>query len=303
MFLVFLLVVASYTVWIGFSLKYSAFFAHANAFGAYNFFIGFFFVALALETRGSETKFWKLAAALALFFVLLSCSRSVWMSTLASMVTYALWPVISRRKALFFSYLLVGFLVVAAIIILLPSELVIESLSPLNELSLQYTGARATSGRERLWPLLLHQASRSILLGHGPGAQPADFFYVREISSHNLYLQILLQVGAVGLGSLALLFYCIWQLFWKGRHDSRVRLCASFFVALLIHQCFEVNLTQNNLAIGLLVWTVVGIGVSRSLRTTVPPTLSQAARVKRKWSAIPRRLNLQFAPRQNRGTG
>ena len=302
-FLAFVLVVAVYTVWIGFSLKYSAFFANANAFGAYNFFIGFFFVALALETRGSEKKFWQLAASIAFFFVLLSCSRSVWMATVACGATFGLWPVISRWKTLFFSYLVVGLLVIVAIIILLPSDLVIDSLSPLNEFSLKYMGARATTGRERLWPLLLYQASRSILLGYGPGAQPTDFFYVREISSHNLYLQILLQVGAVGLTSLALLFFCIWQLFWKGRHHARVRLCASFFVALLIHQCFEVNLTQNNLAIGLLVWTVVGIGVSRSLRQTAPSVLSGATVAQQKRPAFPPRLDLPFASRQHRGAG
>ena len=43
---------------------------------------------------------------------------------------------------------------------------------------------------------------------------------------------------------------------------------ASLLVGVLVHECFEVSLTQNNFDVGLLFWVVLGISVSASsLRT------------------------------------
>ena len=43
---------------------------------------------------------------------------------------------------------------------------------------------------------------------------------------------------------------------------------ASLLVGVLVHECLEVSLTQNNFDVGLLFWVVLGISVSASsLRT------------------------------------
>ena len=39
------------------------------------------------------------------------------------------------------------------------------------------------------------------------------------------------------------------------------RLTGSFLIGILIHESFEVNLIQNNLTIGIVMWSVLAVGI------------------------------------------
>jgi len=86
-------------------------------------------------------------------------------------------------------------------------------------------------------------------------------------SSHNLYLQTTLQVGFVGLAALFVLLWVVWRQLWHRRRTPFARVAGAFLVGTLVHQMFEVSLTQVNLANGFLVWLVLAIGSSRAEAT------------------------------------
>lgn len=48
-----------------------------------------------------------------------------------------------------------------------------------------------------------------------------------------------------------------------------IKLSASFLIAVIIHQTFELTFTQNNFGIGLIQWLVILIGLSVDLKTSL----------------------------------
>ena len=118
--------------------------------------------------------------------------------------------------------------------------------------------------KKDIWLALIELIKQRLLIGYGASASPQQFLPI-GLSSHNLYLQIALQSGLTGLALLILLFWNIWKLFYRKVDSIYVKLAASFFVAAMVYQLFEVSLTQNNLAIGILIWLITSIGVSKSI--------------------------------------
>jgi O-antigen ligase len=133
----------------------------------------------------------------------------------------------------------------------------------LQELSLRMTGQNLFSGRHLFWDDLGAAISARPWFGYGAGAT-AEAITGYSWSSHNLYLQTALQTGVVGLGLLVFFLWTIWAQFRPGYTDIGARVAASFFAGVLVHQVFEVSLTQNNIATGFLAWIIVSIGLSRS---------------------------------------
>ncbi|GKV64674.1 hypothetical protein NCCP2331_08270 [Sporosarcina sp. NCCP-2331] len=117
------------------------------------------------------------------------------------------------------------------------------------------------SGREAIWVPLIEIINNHPFIGHGPGVTTEHVMSL-DFSSHNLYLQVALQNGYIGLALLLLLFFIIWISFWKVRKDNTIKLVSSFFIAILIHQLFEVSFTQNQLTVGMLQWLIISVGFS-----------------------------------------
>ena len=62
-----------------------------------------------------------------------------------------------------------------------------------------------------------------------------------------------------------LLLIKIWSLYYLNKKNKIVKISASYFVGVLIHQVFELSLTQNNLPFGLIAWVIIAIGIKYSL--------------------------------------
>lgn len=132
----------------------------------------------------------------------------------------------------------------------------------INQLLIDTTQRSLYSGRQELWPLILVKISESPLIGHGSGATPQNLLNV-ELSSHNLYLQVLLQVGVLGLGVLIVLLLSIWDNMARALNIPRVRFAAAAFLSIILHQMSEVSLIQNQFAMGILQWTLIGLATSQ----------------------------------------
>jgi O-antigen ligase len=127
----------------------------------------------------------------------------------------------------------------------------------------KYTGKNLLSGRDYIWNILLDLISNKLWLGYGAGALPSHFFDT-DLSSHNLYLQISLQVGILGLILLLIFLYFIWMKLRLSLNDKKTALVASYFVGIIIYQLFEITLTQNNFGLAIIQWLIIGLGLSLS---------------------------------------
>lgn len=132
---------------------------------------------------------------------------------------------------------------------------------PLEQWMLTYTGKSIMSGRNELWVPLLEFINQRPLVGYSPGTMASELFSTDQ-SPHNLYLNILMQIGYLGLISILLIFLVIWMTLINVKNNFIVKLSGSYFIGIIIHQSFEITLFQNQLSIGLLQLFIVAIGLS-----------------------------------------
>ena len=88
-------------------------------------------------------------------------------------------------------------------------------------------------------------------LGNGSGAT-SSILSSANLSARNFYLQTAFQVRFLGITILFLLFLSIWNYLYFAKRSKKVRIIGSLFLGFLMFLVFEVYLTQNNLATGLL---------------------------------------------------
>lgn len=146
-------------------------------------------------------------------------------------------------------------------VIIYPTLLEYDIGQAINEESQIYTGKELMSGRNRIWVLIFESALNSPVYGYGLAAIPESLYQI-SISSHNTFLQILMQQGFVGLGLFLLLIWTIIKELNIRNTNINVVISISFLFTLIIHECFEVCLTQNLMFIGLMFWFFIGIGLN-----------------------------------------
>lgn len=124
-----------------------------------------------------------------------------------------------------------------------------------------YSGRRATSGRDWLWPAILNAVSISPWQGLGAGVRPSDFLST-DYSSHSTYMQTLLQVGYLGLFCLAGFLISVWRQIVRFGQDPIGRLTASLFIIFVMHNSSEVIMFQNAMIAAVPAWAALGMGLS-----------------------------------------
>jgi len=282
LFVLFVLVNA--TIWCieGFNSPFTGFLQHKNVFGAVLFSGAFFLILFPLHPVlspprvGFRTRLPRLgttlfsAAILAVACLLLwaSGSRTAQLSIIATVLTYAAWPRIVRSTLSHVSVFLA--IVVSTIggVFFYVSLSQYSIFDSLREIAQRYSGAELYSGRELLWPMVLDHISQKPIFGWGAGFREEEIlsdFLGEATHAHNLYLAVALQTGIMGLVLLFGVLYSIWSIYRCPNSDRVVRLSAAFFVGILFHQWFELSLTQNNVSVGVLFWTIIGLGMNRAL--------------------------------------
>lgn len=275
--------VASGLWWLasGLPMYFRGFMVNPNTMGAVAGFM-LFFPLLALKTVRSPINryVWWLIIGLGMALVVVSGARSIWIAMLGALAAYYAWPYVTRTRLRFSAAIwgMLAFAAVFTVVYALASLLV--PVEYLNQVTGGVTGEGLFSGREILWLGLMQAILQSPVWGYGPGALASDFLPT-DLSAHNSYLTVALQMGLLGILAYMGLLSRIWLLFWPGRNDPRVRLAAAFFIAILLHQVFELVFIQDKLAFNLSQWLIVGIGAGISLNwvgtgdACVPPTGNQ----------------------------
>lgn len=136
----------------------------------------------------------------------------------------------------------------------------------LDNFSWIYLRKRFFSGRQYIWGALLNYISQKPFMGYGLGVTADDFLSLGW-SSHNWYLQTLLQIGIMGFCLLVEVLKIIWNDLYKYKDSIVCKSVSAFLIGVLLWQCFEVTITQNNISIGILVWFIFGLGVNKNLLT------------------------------------
>lgn len=201
----------------------------------------------------------------AFLLVTYSESRTALGAMTAALLFYFSWPLITRRKYLFYAALITIFSI-AALIILLGAGNFID-ISDFNDSARATSGKNITSGREVIWPIVIAFISQNPWLGWGAGGTSAALSDM-DLSAHNFYLQTLLQIGVVGLFIFILYIFSIWKIFWKFPLDRNVRWAASLFVYVLLCQNFEVTFLQNNISLSWPMWCFVALSIGSANRNS-----------------------------------
>ncbi len=243
---------------------YSAFYGHGNGFA--NVVLCALCVelfALACRGAGKITLFdWGyLALCLALLAFANSRSAIFAAATLVA-CTLVLIVVGKRRPASRLAVILfvLAFVAVLAFSVLYPSLYGTQLGYQLEMLSREYLNKNFFSGREIVWSAVLGAIEGNELFGLGLTMEPS-MIYDTGFSSHNLYLQTMLQSGVVGLTLVVTLLFAILR---ELEHYRSPVACVgiSLIVALLVHECFEVTLTQNNFSFGVMYWVLFAVALS-----------------------------------------
>lgn len=140
-----------------------------------------------------------------------------------------------------------------------------ETGNQLQELSRLYFGKNFFSGRQIVWGYILDVVALHPFIGNGLSAIPADFLPFIQISSHNGWLQLVLQVGIVGLMVMVLIIKKILHAIACNDNNFLSLRVLPFVYAIILHECFEVSLTQNLLVSGLMMWFIMGLGCNQNL--------------------------------------
>lgn len=190
--------------------------------------------------------------------IVLSGSRAALFAQLI-MIILLITPVIAIKKHIFYVLLPCFYLFIKAYIYLNTSPLG----KSLNDLSQAYFSKNFFSGRQEIWSNLLNLIYEKPFLGYGSGTSLGTILNI-NLSAHNWYLQIIFQTGLIGLFLLIAIIFLIYRIFTRRICIFQYSVLIAFVPALLVQEMFEVMLTQNNLTIGLITWTILGLGVNRS---------------------------------------
>lgn len=238
---------------------------NTNTIGSFTYFLSFFpLLYLAGYAKGLKKSSMLLVFAMTIIVIFASDTRSVLLSAGVAFMTFILWRLITKNKMFYYLYFSLVIFLNYFIIVIYPNLYKWSHFHKVNDLSLQITGKPIMTGRNTIWAQLLDLIERNLWFGHGSNVLPETFLST-ALSAHNLYLQIALQSGLIGIILLLIFFLAIWRTFWKNKNDPRIMIASCFFISIIIHQTFEVTLTQNQFSIGLLQWMIVGFGLAFAL--------------------------------------
>lgn len=191
---------------------------------------------------------------LVLFLVLASGSRSSLLALVVALSIYIIsWRVV---RAVLFKYSFLLFICAFSIGVIYAT--LFFDLGQYNQDVVDVTGKNLQSGRHLIWPAVMEQLMKTPWFGLGSGASLSDIVD-RSLSSHNAFLQTLMQNGFVGLVLMVLVIFSVYFSIFKISSQRYFKLALASFSVLLIIQSFEVTIFQNNLALSYPVWVVVGL--------------------------------------------
>jgi len=241
---------------------YGAFYGHGNFLGG--LLVNYIVILVVLHHMVDRKKKWLYVAIyVSIFFLMrMANNRSVYL-TMAIFLGGCLlmnWkkPKNAKPRGLFLILIMAA--AGLAFTIIYPQLLNTSLGMSLEMLSRTVFNKNFFSGRQVIWLNIEELIIQSPYIGYGLDARPEHFFST-SLSSHNLWLQTALQSGLIGVVFL-LIFYLTAIFSSYHRLNKEWYVSAAFGAAYIIHECFEISLTQNNFCLGIIVWFLLGLMVA-----------------------------------------
>lgn len=254
-------VIACILVWplSGFRTNYyNGIFTRGNSLGG----ALFCYMGIYLAIPRKYTKLDKIIIVLMFFLIYIANSRSALLSLVVFLCLRFIFIKNNKfNKKYIFLVLIIAFTFFPYLYVSLYNS---ELRDTLDMISWKYFRKRFFSGRQVLWDPLIEGINQKLMLGYGLDMQPEKLMGI-SVSSHNWYLQMLLQIGVIGYAIMINILRMVWNTLYNLKNNKISLNCSAFMIGVLLWQCFEVSITQNNVYIGIMVWFVLGIGINNSL--------------------------------------
>ncbi|MGB6407859.1 MAG: O-antigen ligase family protein, partial [Planococcus donghaensis] len=133
----------------------------------------------------------------------------------------------------------------------------------LNNISLQVTGKKFFSGRDRIWGEAVETVLQKDAFWTGLGIN-TEF---QDLGGylHNLYVQVFYQTGFIGLAFVVVLLLSFARTIGKAKvWDTDSRVLIGYFIAILFLQVFEGHLIYKFEIISVLMWIIIAFLIRKS---------------------------------------
>lgn len=131
----------------------------------------------------------------------------------------------------------------------------------LNDWSRSIFNKNLFSGRTEIWIDVMRKVIEKPFFGYGIGVKASDITDIK-LTTHNMYLQLLMEFGIIGTIFFILLLISIWRMLMKRLDHFVIRWSSCFMLSILVYLSFEVTLLQNNYSIAFFQWIIMTIGIS-----------------------------------------
>ncbi|MEO8057361.1 MAG: O-antigen ligase family protein [Burkholderiales bacterium] len=117
-------------------------------------------------------------------------------------------------------------------------------------------GKSVLTGRDEIWPFVILGILEHPWLGHGAGALPGGLLLGRleGLSAHNGFLQLAFQFGVIGVVIFVGFILAVGLTKFAGESRASREVTRAILIAAVLHEVFEVMLTQNHFGIGFAFW-------------------------------------------------
>ena len=227
------------------------------------------FIYLILSDKSNSLQFFY--TLLLLSYLSLIGARTSLLAVVMFMVTYFCYPYICRRYSMYKLY----FFCFILLFISLQYLYISGFFGFLDEFTRSIFGKSINSGRNFIWVELLQYISEKPYFGYGTNQSSSylvsSYANWRNLSSHNLYLEILLRGGLLQLTLLMCIFYMLWKSFHSYADNKFGRIGASGFIAILffrrrcelLHRVHDVSRGDGERSVE----SRAGLSARRSCRT------------------------------------
>ena len=221
------------------------------------------YLLLAFDNKNENKK--KIIFFFILFFFIIS-SRAAFISLIIFFLNYKFYPFFKRKPFLFKSIFFINLLIIFFIWLFIYK---IGNNNFLNELSLNFFNKNFNSGRYDIWIDLIELIKTKPLMGFGSDQSSVFISYtnkigiIRNLASHNSYLELLLTGGIFALVIYLTLIFLIWSQLVNTKENYWSRVGSSYLFALLCNSIFTTSVISGNLLIGSLMWFFLGVSIGQ----------------------------------------
>ena len=200
----------------------------------------------------------------ALIYLVLISNRGALVATTIFFISYCIYPYLLKSRNLFRAYFFFN-----VFVIFILSYLYLENLdNKLLDTISQYLFNKQINTRGSLWIELIEIIKQNFLFGYGLNQASEHISYVGDfnrnnLASHNMFLEILLKGGLVGLLLFLFLLYSIFAQFFCYIENYWGRIGNSFVIGIIYFGATSTEFFFGNIVNNVMIWLFLAVAVAQ----------------------------------------